>query len=57
MNPIFQFEIKSVEADKSLVIIKVGDVELESKQALCASELSELQKHIAFCNKSFHRKQ
>ena len=56
MSFIFQLEIERIEDDQSRVIIKVGDVELESKEALNAAELAELQEHIAFCNQKFNRK-
>ena len=55
MNSIFQLEIEGIEDDKSRVIIKVGDVELVSEQTFNATELAELQKHIAFCNQKFNR--
>ncbi len=57
MNSIFQLEISHVENDCSYVVIKIGDDVLESKQALSAKEVVELQKHINFCNQKFAHKQ
>lgn len=56
LNSIFQLEIERVEDDRSHVVIKIGDDVLESKQALSAKEVVELQKHIDFCNQILKRK-
>lgn len=55
MSAIFELEIKYVEDNKSNVVIKVGNNVLESKQALGANELAELQELITFGNQTFKR--